>query len=117
MKAVVREIGDRPVIGTPARFNAPEGAKAFADIMAERDFADMCIINIDWDGDGHTPVMMVVTIKWFPEYGGQRLEHEWPVDLDDAFGQDNMDQGILRSMANQLEEHFNEMIAARRRAN
>ena len=115
MKAVVREIGTRPAIATPASLNAPQGAKAFADIMAAKDFADLCVINIDWDGDGFTPVLNIVTIKWFIEYGGQRLEHEWPIDLQEAFGLDNMDRGILLQIANDIEEHFEEMIELRRR--
>lgn len=119
MKAIVREMGSRPPIATPARLNAPQGAKALADLMAEKDFADLCVITIDWEGgiDGHTPVLMVFTVKWFIEYGGQRLEHEWPIDLDEAFNKDNMDNGILRLMVQQLEEHFNQKIEARRSAN
>lgn len=82
--------------------------------MAEKDFADLCVINIDWDGDGHTPAMIIVTVKWFMEYGGQRLEHEWPIDINDAFGQDNMDHGILQLIVHELEEHFYEMTERRR---
>lgn len=115
MKVVVRELGRRPAVATPARLNAPQGAKALADLLAEKDFADLCVINIDWEGDGFTPVLNVFTVKWFVEYGGQRLEHEWPIDLEDAFGLDNMDHNILRHIVMQLEDHFNEMTEARRR--
>ena len=117
MKVVVRELGGRPPIATPARLNAPQGAKALADLLADKDFADLCVINIDWEGDGFTPVLNIVTVKWFVEYGGRRLEHNWPIDLEDAFGQDNMDNGILRSIVSQLEEHFHEMTERRRRQN
>ena len=114
MKVVVRELGSRPPIATPARLNAPQGAKALADLLAPETFADLCIINIDWEGDGFTPVMEVITIKWFIEYNGQRLEHRWPIELEDAFGIDNMDNSILRSMVSQLREHFDQQTEARK---
>jgi len=115
MKVVVREIGSRPVISTPARLNAPQGAKALADLLADKDFADLCVLNIDWDGDGFTPVLMVVAVKWFIEYGGQRLEMEWPIDIDEAFGRDNMNNGILRDIVLHMEEEFHAKTDARRR--
>ena len=114
MKVVVRELGPRPPIATPARLNAPQGAKALADILANEDFADLCIISIDWEGDGFTPVMQMVTIKWFIEYGGQRLEHDWHIDLEDAFGSDNMNNSTLRNMVAQVREHFHQQTEARK---
>ena len=115
MKVVVREYGTRPSIATPARLNAPQGAKALADILADKDFADLCVLTIDWEGDGFTSVLSILTVKWFIEYGGQRLEHVWPIDLEDAFGLGNMDRGILLQIAHDLEEHFEEMTESRRK--
>lgn len=100
---------------TPATANALPGAKALADIMSEKTFADLCVLTIDWDGDGFTPVLNIFTVKWFIEYGGQRLEHAWPIDLEEAFGQGNMDRGILLQIAHDLEEHFEEMTDLRRK--
>lgn len=114
MQAVVRESGSRPTVNTPAIQNALPGAKALADIMAEKTFADMCIITVDWDGDGFTPVLNVFTVKFFIEYNGQRLEHAWPIDLNEAFGQNNVDRSILLQIANDLEEHFEDMTNKRR---
>lgn len=114
MKVVVRELGSRPPIATPARLNAPQGAKALADLLAPEDFADLCVINIDWEGDGMTPVLSIFTAKWFIEYNGQRLEHEWNIDLEDAFGMGNMDNSTLRLMVSELRDHFNQQTEARR---
>jgi hypothetical protein len=115
MKAIVREAGYRPAVANMARLNAPQGAKVLADLLAEESFADMSIITLDWVGDGYTPVMTIFTVKWFPEYGGQRLEHEWNVDLDDAFGQDNMTNSTLRQMVVDLREVFEKTVESRRR--
>lgn len=115
MKVFVREIGSRPMISTVASINAPQGAKALADLMAPEDFADLCVINLDWVGDGFTPVMMITTVKWFLEYGGQRLEHSWPIDMEDAFGYDNMNNETLRLIVIQLREHFYQQIEMRKK--
>lgn len=115
MKVVVREAGARPVVATSARINAPQGAKALADLLADEDFADMAILTIDWDGDGFTSVLTIYTVKWYIEYSGQRLEHEWNVDIEDAFGQDNMTNGTLRQMVEDLRDEFRRAEDARRR--
>jgi hypothetical protein len=115
MKTVVRENGDRPAAATSTRMNAPQGAIALADLLAEEDFADICVITIDWVGDGFTPSLTIFTVKWFIEYNGQRLEHEWNIDLDEAFGQDNMDNGILRQIVHDLREEFHRAEEQRKR--
>ena len=114
MKVVVREMGSRPPIATPARLNAPQGAKALADLLAPEEFADLCVITLDWEGDGITPAMIITTVRWFIEYGGQRLEHVWPIEMEDAFGLDNMDNSMLRNIVQQLRDHFNEQVEARK---
>jgi len=115
MKVIVRENGARPQIATQARLNAPAGAKALADLLWEEDFADMCIITVDWIGDGITPVLTIFTVRWFPEYSGARLEHEWNVSIEDAFGLDNMDNSTLRQMVVDLRELFEQTVEARKR--
>jgi hypothetical protein len=96
---------------TPARINAPQGARLLADILAAEDFADMAVINLDWEGDGFTPVLVIDTIKWFPQYDGRRLESSWRLDMDDAFGADNFDGGVARQMVHDLRELFLERSA------
>ncbi len=85
------------------------------DIMASMDFADLQTITLDWEGDGHTPALVINTLKWFPQYNGQRLEHHWVVDMDDAFAKDNMDNDGLRVMADQLKEEYERQQDARGR--
>ena len=113
MKTVVRESGDRPTISTPARMNAPQGAKVIADLLADHDFADMSILTIDWEGDGFTPALIIDTVKWFPQFKGKRLEHHWVVSLEDAFGVDNFDNELARQMVNELHIEFERMALTR----
>lgn len=108
MKVVVREAGDRPAITTPARLNAPQGAKALADLLADETFADLCDILIDWQGDGFTPALVINTFKWFPQYEGRRLQSQWILSLDDAFGIDNFDNALARQIVFSLREEFME---------
>lgn len=113
MKVIVREMGRRPVISTPGRINAPQGAKALADLLADEDFADLCVLTLDWDGDGFTPAFVVETFKWVIELKGQRLTLEWVIDLDDAFGQDLMTHSILRGIVADLRNLTNEEVERR----
>jgi hypothetical protein len=109
MKSIVREAGQRPLISTPSRLNAPQGAKALADMMAEEDFADMCIITLDWEGDGITPVLAIEVFKWFVGDPPRRLSvGPWNIDMDDAFGADNMENAVLRLMVSDLRDLFHQ---------
>lgn len=110
MKAIVREMGNRPIIATAGRLNAPQGAKALADLLAEETFADMAVLTIDWDGDGFTPAFVIETFKWVIELKGKMLRTEWIIDLDDAFGLDNMTNALLRSMVADLRVFSNEEL-------
>jgi hypothetical protein len=118
MKVYVREVGDRPALATPARLNAPQGAKALADLLAEEDFADACVIELDWEGDGFTPAMIIYLAGWYRDWPGSALTLDpWVIDLEDAFGRDNMDNGVLRLIVHTLRELFEGMVEARRRSN
>jgi len=103
---VVRENGTPPTITTPARMNAPAGAKVLADLLAPEDFADMAIITLDWVGDTFTPVMVITVTKWFPEYKGRRLESQQIISIDDAFGMDNYDNALARQIVSDLRDEF-----------
>lgn len=116
MKVIVRELGTKPTIMTPARLNAPQGAKALADIMANEDYADMATINVDWQGDGVTPVLSILTVKFFPEYAPENLQHFWPIDMEDAFGSGGKaNRETLLEINQMLKEHFTEMTEVRKR--
>jgi hypothetical protein len=108
LKTIYREAGDRPAVATKARLNAPQAAKALCDMLAEETFADMCVITNDWEGDGFTPVMEIYTVKWHIDQGGRRTEHRWPIDIDDAFGEDNMTNPLLRQIVRDIEEKMRE---------
>ena len=109
MKVVVRESGNRPALTTPSRLNAPQGAKALADLLADKYFADVADILIDWEGDGFTPALIVSVFKWFPEFSGRRLQTQQVFSIDDFFGIDNFDNGIARQLVFDLEEEFERM--------
>ena len=116
MKVIVRELGNKPNIMTPARINTPQAAKALADIMANEEYADLATINVDWEGDGFTPVLSIHTVKWFPQYAPENLQHFWPIHMDDAFGSDEKaNRDTLLDINQQLKEHFTEMAELRER--
>ena len=116
VQVIVRELGSKPTIMTPARLNAPQGARALADIMAEEDYADLATISVDWKGDGITPVLSILTVKFFPEYAPENLQHFWPIDMEDAFGSDEkMNRDTLLDINEQLKALFNESTAIRKR--
>jgi hypothetical protein len=115
VKVIVREIGNRPAIATPARLNAPQGAKALADLLSEETFADLCTIDIDWEGDGFTSAMVIRVVGWYPDWPGDALVMPpWIIDMEDAFDRDNMDNGILRLMVHQMKELFEGLVEERR---
>lgn len=115
MKAIVRTVGIPPSIQTSAALNAPQGAIALAGIMEREDYADIVTIDLDWKGDGVTPAMTIYTVKFLPQYAPENLQHFWPIDINEAFGDDNMTNGILRDINEQLKNHFNEMVELRDR--
>lgn len=91
MKVFVREVGTRPVLTTVGRANARNGSKVIADMLAPYDFADICIVEIDYDGDGITPVLRIVAAKWVK---GKMLSVDWVMNLEDAFGADNFNNAV-----------------------
>jgi hypothetical protein len=113
MKVIVRELGDRPIVQTPAHYQAPQGAKALADIMSPETYADLCTISVDWVGDGITPVLTIYLVKFMPQYAPENLQLFWPIDMEDAFGGGNVTNDTLRGINDQLKEHFNEMVELR----
>lgn len=108
MQVIVRENGIRPFLSTPARLNAPAGAKALADLLSIEDWADFAILTIDYEGDGFTPAFVMKVVKWFPEHKGRYLSADWVIDLDDAFGVDNFDQALSKQMVFELKQLMEE---------
>lgn len=102
MKVALAEVGDRPLIATPARINAPQGARVLVDLMSQVDWIDYGRVTLDWIGDGITPVMIVEASKVFPH--GSITMKPWPIDIEDAFGLDNMTNGTLQDIVYHVEE-------------
>lgn len=116
MKTIVREMGDRPAMLTPARMNAPQGAKALADMLAPLDFADLAILTLDWEGDGFTPAFVVECTKWVPKYSPSNLQLEpWVIDMEDAFGVGNMTNSTLQEMVSSMREAMESALERRER--
>lgn len=112
MKTIVRETGRRPAVATPARINAPQGAIALAQLFEPHDFADMVTMTIDWE-DG---CMYVDAAKWHREWPGQPiLNRPYAVDLEDAFGMDNMENSTLREIVEGFRTVFVEAYERRKR--
>lgn len=110
MKVVVAEVGDPPAITTQARMNARAGMSILCDLLAEIDTIDMGKIVLDWVGDGFTPVMTITAAKTYPGWAGTWLTmHPYHVDIEDAFGQDNMTNGTLRQIAEDIRTLFQKM--------
>jgi hypothetical protein len=103
MKAILRQHGAVPPSTGNLYRNAVAGAKVLVDLLATEDYADLCTITLDFEGDGFTPVMNIHTIKWVPQYSPQNLQHVWNLDMDEVFGQDNADHNLLRQIVRDIE--------------
>ena len=116
MKGFLRESGSCiPELQT-ARRNAIAAGKVMIDLLTDEDFADICVITLDWEGDGITPVVEFMTVKWMPQYAPQNLQHIWPLDMNEVFGQDNIDNALLRQIIKDIEYAMRAEIKARERA-
>ena len=115
MKVAFAEVGHSPLITTPARHNAPQGAKVLVDMMSLIDWIDYGRVTIDWTGDGVTPVLIVEASKMFP-HGSITME-PWPIDIEEAFGQDNMTNGILQDIVYHVEEAIRDAMLQAQESN
>jgi hypothetical protein len=121
MKAILRQWGDIPPDSGNLYRNALAGAKVLCDLLAEKDFADVSTVTLDFEGDGFTPVVEIHTIKWVPRFSPANLQHIWPLDMTELFGQDNADNALLRQIVNDIEyamraeEEARDKIAVRKK--
>lgn len=105
-------MGNRPRVATPARINAPQGAIALADLFVPHDFADILTITLDWE----RMAMHIDAAKWYREWPGQPLMNQpYVIDLEDAFGEDNMDNTTLREIVEAFRVMFSEAYEQRKR--
>jgi hypothetical protein len=103
MKAIYREHGDPPSLMTPARMNSRQGGIVLVELFAPEEFADLAVITTDWIGDGFKPVLNIHVVK-FLLGTGDRLEMDLNVDLEEAFGEDNMTNGTLNLIVQDFKE-------------
>ena len=101
MKVDVSEVGARPTILTPARMNAPQGARVLADVIHDLDFADYCLLVLDWEKN----VLAVVATKRYPDIR-RRADIDFIVDMDDAFTKDNFGLEVAKNIVDHLREEF-----------
>lgn len=103
MKAILRQEGAVPPHSGNLYGNALAGAKVLIDLLAEKSFADLCTVTLDFEGDGFTPAMTIHTVKWTPQYSPQNLQHVWNLDMTDVFGEDKADNALLRQVVSDIE--------------
>lgn len=101
MRVDVAEVGDRPLIATAARLNAVAGAKVLADVLHDMDFADHCLLTLDW-GMG---ALVVSCAKRYPEIG-RRADIDFALDMEDAFARDTFGKEIALEMMDHLRSEF-----------
>ena len=98
---------------TPARLNAPQGAKVIADIAHKRNAADLIRIVIDWEGDtlfgqgnaAAIPIVYIYAAKYFPNIN--RTSYiEIPLDIEEAFNQSNFSNAVANDIVDYIIEQF-----------
>jgi hypothetical protein len=115
VKVDVVEHGDRPRVLTPARMNAPQGARALADALYNADFADLCSLVVDWDGtylapddmpvDIRQPALVIMASKWYPAIK-KRADIFVRLDMEDAFARDNFGSDAIVEIIEHLVTEF-----------
>lgn len=101
MRVDVAEVGDRPLIATAARINAPQGAKVLADVLHDMDFADHCLLTLDWDKGA----LVVSCAKRYPDIG-RRADIDFALDMEDAFSRDEFGKDVAIEMMDHLRSEF-----------
>lgn len=103
MKAILRQHGAMLPNSGNLYGNAIAGGKALVDLLEREDFADLCVITLDFEGDGFSPAVTIHTTKWVPRYSPSNLQHYWPLDMNELFGQDKADHNLLRQIVRDIE--------------
>lgn len=113
----VIELGNRPLILTRARKNAPQAAKAIGELLELRQIGDMGVVMLDWDNELKgmpdevaMPVIYISATKFFP--GTElNLTVESRINVDEVFTQDELTSSILMDVVNELNEKMKSEIA------
>jgi len=97
----VTEIGKRPLIATAARQNAPQGVKVVADALFEKDFAEHCLLVLNWEKG----VLAISCAKAYPDIK-RRADIDFVVDMEDAFQRDQFGLDVVLEIIDHLESEF-----------
>lgn len=97
----VAEVGSRPLIATAARLNAPQGAQVLADVLYDMDFADDCLLTLDWDKGA----LVVSCAKAYPDIQ-RRADIDFALDMEQAFTRDEFGKDIAIEMMDHLRTEF-----------
>lgn len=114
MQVEMQEMGERPRVVTAARMFAPQAMRKVADLLRQEQWADKAFVYLDWsdvldlqpEGAPVIPVLIAQVVKSFPGRGALRTEYR--LDVDDAFGKDQMTADILLDMVRGLQESIEE---------
>ena len=101
MRVDLAEVGERPAVATAARLNAPQGAKVLADALHEKDFAEHCILVLDWERN----VLSISAAKRYRDIG-RRADIDFVVDMEDAFSRDQFGLEVVLEIIDHLESEF-----------
>lgn len=119
----VKEIGSRPIIMTPARINAPQGAKVLADMLHDSGLVDMALVTLDWEGDFfwdtenngpmpkelRKPVMFIYAAKYYQQV--DKVAYiEMPIDVEDAFAQSNFSNDVALEIIDHIRLEFEQKL-------
>lgn len=113
----VKEYGARPALMTPARLNAPQGAKAIADLAHESGVVDYLSIVIDWDGSHfmgeqsfNKPIIYIYAAKYFQNIN-RTAYIEIPLDMEEAFSQSNFNSVVAAELVQHIAEEFEKKLS------
>lgn len=124
-EVTVEELGHRPAIFTKARKNAPQAAKAIADVLGNADWVDGAAIVLDWEGvlvkqwnpktppEFLKPALYISVAKFVPEFG-EYLDATERIDVDDVFGNEVIAGTHVRDVLEVMRQRIFESIEERR---
>jgi hypothetical protein len=84
-------------------------------MMSAIDWIDYGRVTIDWTGDGITPVLIIEASKMYP-HGSIKMQ-PWNIDIEEAFGRDNMTNGILQDIVYHVEEAIRDAMLQAQESN
>jgi hypothetical protein len=104
----VMELGKRPSLWTKARMFAPQGAKVFAELFEQQNFAEAAMIIIDWTNElklqpveAAKPVLIMRIANHYQDLE-ETLTVESRIDIDDVFGGEAIDRSLMVDLVNEM---------------